>query len=112
MGICRRPSISLVHYQKTPPTSPTNPFDRWNSTKWVKDSEAEKQYYLAEARQKKSILLEEAKTQIEILKDSIEFDMSSLTAESELVAWRKYRLQLNQLDISTAPGIDWPKQPA
>ncbi|HDM8439502.1 TPA: tail fiber assembly protein [Yersinia enterocolitica] len=98
--------------RKHHPTSPTNPFDRWNSTKWVKDSEAEKQYYLAEARQKKSILLEEAKTQIEILKDSIEFDMSSLTAESELVAWRKYRLQLNQLDISAAPGIDWPKQPA
>ncbi|OVZ89868.1 tail assembly chaperone [Yersinia frederiksenii] len=92
--------------------APTSPFDRWNGTKWVKDSEAEKQYYLAEARQKKSILLEEANTQIEILKDSIEFDMSTPTAESELVTWRKYRVQLSQLDISAAPDIDWPKQPA
>ena len=91
--------------------APASPFDRWNGTKWVKDSEAEKQYYLAEARQKKSILLEEAKTQIEILKDSIEFDMSTPTAEAELVAWRKYRVQLNQLDISAAPDINWPKQP-
>ncbi|ATM96271.1 tail fiber assembly protein G [Yersinia frederiksenii] len=92
--------------------APSSSFDRWNGTKWVKDSEAEKQYYLAEARQKKSILLEEANTQIEILKDSIEFDMSTSTAETELVAWRKYRVQLNQLDISAAPDINWPKQPA
>ncbi|CNE08387.1 tail assembly chaperone [Yersinia kristensenii] len=92
--------------------APTSPFDRWNGTKWVKDSEAEKQYYLAEARQRKSILLDDANTQIEILKDSIEFDMSTPTAETELVAWRKYRVQLNQLDISAAPGIDWPKKPA
>ncbi|MGT3313993.1 tail fiber assembly protein, partial [Yersinia enterocolitica] len=77
--------------------APTSQFDRWNGTQWIKDTDAEKQYYLTEARQKKSILLEEAKTQIEILKDSIEFDIATPTAESELVAWRKYRVQLNQL---------------
>ncbi|MGT3295840.1 tail fiber assembly protein [Yersinia enterocolitica] len=37
--------------------------------------------------------------------------MATPTAESELVAWRKYRVQLNQLDISAAPDTNWPKQP-
>ncbi|ELI9229924.1 tail fiber assembly protein [Yersinia enterocolitica] len=97
--------------ENTTPLAPTSQFDRWNGTQWIKDTDAEKQYYLTEARQKKSILLEEAKTQIEILKDSIEFDIATPTAESELVAWRKYRVQLNQLDISAAPDIDWPEQP-
>lgn len=97
--------------ENTTPLAPTSQFDRWNGTQWIKDTDAEKQYYLSEARQKKSILLEEAKTQIEILKDSIEFDIATPTAESELVAWRKYRVQLNQLDISAAPDIDWPEQP-
>lgn len=97
--------------ENTTPLAPTSQFDRWNGTQWIKDTDAEKQYYLTEARQKKSILLEEAKTQIEILKDSIEFNIATPTAESELVAWRKYRVQLNQLDISAAPDIDWPEQP-
>ncbi|EPB4503215.1 tail fiber assembly protein [Yersinia enterocolitica] len=97
--------------ENTTPLAPTSQFDRWNGTQWIKDTDAEKQYYLTEARQKKSILLEEAKTQIEILKDSIEFDIATPTAESELVAWRKYRVQLNQLDISAAPDIDWPPMP-
>ncbi|ELI8201573.1 tail fiber assembly protein [Yersinia enterocolitica] len=97
--------------ENTTPLAPTSQFDRWNGTQWIKDTDAEKQYYLTEARQMKSILLEEAKTQIEILKDSIEFDIATPTAESELVAWRKYRVQLNQLDISAAPDIDWPEQP-
>lgn len=91
--------------------APASPFDRWDGKQWVKDDQEEEQYYLTEAQQKKKTLLNQANTQIDILNDSIELNMATTTTQSELLAWRKYRIQLDQLDISTAPDIDWPVTP-
>ncbi|HDL7647218.1 TPA: tail fiber assembly protein [Yersinia enterocolitica] len=91
--------------------APTSQFDCWDGSQWVKDEEAEKRHHLAEAEQKKQYLLSEASTKIQILHDSIELELATETTEAELLAWRKYRVQLNQLDISVAPDIDWPSMP-
>ncbi|HEI6739977.1 tail fiber assembly protein [Yersinia enterocolitica] len=90
---------------------PTSQFDRWDGSRWVKDEDAEKRYHLAEAEQKKRALLNEASAKIQTLQDSIELGLATETTEAELLAWRKYRVQLNQLDISAAPDIDWPPMP-
>ncbi|MGK4478693.1 tail fiber assembly protein [Yersinia enterocolitica] len=91
--------------------APTSQFDRWDGSQWVKDEEAEKRHYLAEAEQKKRTLLNEASTKIQILQDTIELGLATETTEAELLAWRKYRVQLNQLDISAAPDINWLSMP-
>ncbi|MDN0099797.1 tail fiber assembly protein [Yersinia enterocolitica] len=91
--------------------APTSQFDRWEGSRWVKDEEAEKRHHLAEAEQKKRALLNEASAKIQTLQDSIELGLATETTEAELLAWRKYRVQLNQLDISAAPDIDWPPMP-
>ncbi|EMW3574812.1 tail fiber assembly protein [Yersinia enterocolitica] len=91
--------------------APTSQFDRWDGSRWVKDEDAEKRYHLAEAEQKKRALLNEASAKIQTLQDSIELGLATETTEAELLAWRKYRVQLNQLDISAAPDIDWPPMP-
>ncbi|MGT3267846.1 tail fiber assembly protein [Yersinia enterocolitica] len=91
--------------------APTSQFDRWDGSQWVKNKSAEKKHHLAEAEQKKRALLNEASTKIQTLQDSIELELATETTEAELLAWRKYRVQLNQLDISVAPDIDWPSMP-
>ncbi|HEI6775473.1 tail fiber assembly protein [Yersinia enterocolitica] len=91
--------------------APNSSFDRWKGSRWVKDEEAEKRHHLAEAEQKKRVLLNEASTKIQILQDSIELGLATETTEAELLAWRKYRVLLDRVDISTAPNITWPAKP-
>ncbi|WP_258019055.1 tail fiber assembly protein [Yersinia kristensenii] len=91
--------------------APTSQFDRWDGSQWVKDENAEKKHHLAEAEQKKRYLLNEASTKIHILQDSIEFGLATEATKAELLAWRKYRVLLDRVDISTAPNITWPAKP-
>ncbi|AHK21532.1 tail fiber assembly protein [Yersinia enterocolitica] len=77
----------------------------------MKDENAEKKHHLAEAGQKKRGLLNEASDKIQILQDSIELGLVTETTKAELLAWRKYRVLIDQLDISNAPDINWPVTP-
>ncbi|EKN4770591.1 tail fiber assembly protein, partial [Yersinia enterocolitica] len=61
--------------------------------------------------QKKRALLNEASAKIQTLQDSIELGLGTETTESELLVWRKYRVLLDRVDISTAPNIEWPVSP-
>ncbi|EPA3167031.1 tail fiber assembly protein [Yersinia enterocolitica] len=91
--------------------APTSQFDRWDGSQWVKDENAEKKHHLAEAEQKKRALLNDASDKIQTLQDSIELGLDTETTESELLVWRKYRVLLDRVDISTAPNIEWPVSP-
>ncbi|MGG2141245.1 tail fiber assembly protein [Symbiopectobacterium sp. RP] len=37
--------------------------------------------------------------------------MATEAEKAQLVAWKKYRVLLKQVDISTAPAIEWPEAP-
>lgn len=45
------------------------------------------------------------------LQDAVDLDMATETEKSALLAWKKYRVLLNRVDISNAPDIDWPEPP-
>ncbi|EKN4770572.1 tail fiber assembly protein [Yersinia enterocolitica] len=91
--------------------APTSQFDCWDGSQWVKDENAEKKHHLAEAEQEKRHLLNEANTKIQILQDSIELGLGTESTEAKLLAWRRYRVLLDRLDISTAPNIMWLAKP-
>ncbi|MGT3198857.1 tail fiber assembly protein [Yersinia enterocolitica] len=91
--------------------APTSQFDCWDGSRWVKDENAEKKHHLAEAEQEKRHLLNEANTKIQILQDSIELGLGTESTEAKLLAWRRYRVLLDRLDISTAPNIMWLAKP-
>ena len=40
-------------------------------------------------------------------------DLDEATEEELLLLkeWKKYRVSLNRLDLSTAPDIEWPEKP-
>nr|CBX82212.1 putative tail fiber assembly protein homolog from lambdoid prophage DLP12 [Erwinia amylovora ATCC BAA-2158] len=80
--------------------------------KWVKDEETEKAALLSETEAKKTSLMQSANNQIAPLQDAVDLDMATDVEKQTLADWKKYRVLLNRVDISTAPNIDWPPEPA
>jgi len=65
----------------------------------------------ADAVQMKSQLLALAAEQIAPLQDAVDLDMAAATESAALLAWKKYRVLVNRVDVMLAPDIDWPEQP-
>ncbi|OZI14897.1 phage tail protein [Sodalis-like symbiont of Philaenus spumarius] len=65
-----------------------------------------------QATHKRDYLLEQGAKIIAPLQDAVDLDMATDTEKAALLAWKKYRVLLNRLDISSAPDIDWPNPPS
>uniref|UniRef100_A0A1A9VZ06 Bacteriophage P22 tailspike N-terminal domain-containing protein n=1 Tax=Glossina brevipalpis TaxID=37001 RepID=A0A1A9VZ06_9MUSC len=72
-------------------------------------------YTHAELEQKatweKDNLLDKAARVIAPLQDAVDLDMATGGEKAALLAWKKYRVLLNRVDITQAPDIDWPEPP-
>lgn len=66
---------------------------------------------VADAEQQKSALLTAANNTIAPLQDAVDLDIATDSEQSQLLAWKKYRVLLNRVDISVAPDIEWPTPP-
>lgn len=64
-----------------------------------------------QAQQKKDALIAQATKFIAPLQDAKELDIATDAEAAMLKAWMLYRIQLNRIDVSTAPDIDWPEVP-
>ncbi|HGJ5856472.1 tail fiber assembly protein [Arsenophonus nasoniae] len=66
-----------------------------------------------QARQKQTRLLQEAAREMAPLQDASDLDMTTDAEKASLLAWKKYRVLLNRVDISASldGDIDWPQQP-
>ncbi|MDE9455994.1 tail fiber assembly protein [Xenorhabdus bovienii] len=56
-------------------------------------------------------LIVQARENIASLQDAADLLIATVRERADLSAWKRYRLALYRLDISTAPDIDWPKLP-
>ncbi|ECE9969979.1 phage tail protein, partial [Salmonella enterica subsp. enterica serovar Glostrup] len=83
--------------------------EKWDGTKWVKDEEAEKAARLREAEETKKQLLQLATDKIAPLQDAVDLDEATDDEKARLLAWKKYRVQVNRVDSSNPV---WPEQPA
>lgn len=63
------------------------------------------------AEQKKNELMAEADKVIAPLQNAVELDMATADENELLLAWKKYRVLLNRVDITKAPDILWPDKP-
>lgn len=64
-----------------------------------------------QATHKRDYLLEQAVKIIAPLQDAVDLDMATDAEKASLLAWKKYRVLLNRVDIGTTPDIVWPKAP-
>ncbi|EIU8459523.1 tail fiber assembly protein [Salmonella enterica] len=91
--------------------SPDGEYQKWDGKAWVKDEEAEKAAQLRQAEETKNNLLKMATEKIAPLQDAVDLGEATDDEKARLLAWKKYRVQVNRVDTSTAPKIDWPKKP-
>jgi len=66
---------------------------------------------VAAAEQEKQYRLTVANNQIAPLQDAVDLDMATEQEEADLLAWKKYRIQVNRINTDTAPDINWPAKP-
>jgi len=67
---------------------------------------------IAQAESKKSSMMQVANDAIAPLQDAVDLDIATDEEKAQLVSWKKYRVQLNRVDTSTVPDIDWPPLPS
>ena len=63
------------------------------------------------ASEKKQTLMVMANAMIAPLQDAKDLDIASDEENAALVAWKKYRVLLNRVDVSTGADITWPEVP-
>ncbi|WP_320735090.1 tail fiber assembly protein [Enterobacter ludwigii] len=64
-----------------------------------------------QAKAQQSALMNAAGDAIAPLQDAVDLDEATEEELLLLKEWKKYRVSLNRLDLSTAPDIEWPEKP-
>ncbi|EAO8631451.1 tail fiber assembly protein [Salmonella enterica] len=87
--------------------SPDGEYQKWDGMAWVKDEAAEKAAQLRQAEETKSRLLQMASEKIAPLQDAVDLNEATDKEKASLLAWKKYRVQVNRVDtlIPTWPGM-------
>ncbi|TKI08674.1 tail fiber assembly protein [Martelella alba] len=88
-------------------SSPATPYDKWDGSKWVTDTDAQRAADIAVADTQKTALIASATEQISILQDAVNLEMATDAERAQLTALQSYRVLLNRVDTSTAPNIQW-----
>ncbi|WP_105574364.1 tail fiber assembly protein [Cronobacter sakazakii] len=68
--------------------------------------------HIAKAEATRQSLLAFAAQSIAPLQDAVELGIATDTEIMLLTSWKKYRVLLNRLDVSTAPEVSWPEVPS
>ncbi|HHT0302148.1 TPA: tail fiber assembly protein [Raoultella planticola] len=99
----------------TPENIPETFFTR--GTQWQFDGKGIVPYQLSadelreEAEEQKRALMARAATAIAPLEDAELLGEATAEEKSRLTAWRRYRVLLNRLEVSSEPDIEWPAMP-
>lgn len=78
---------------------------------WVNVPLPTKEELIADAEAKKQALITEVSSETEMLRTKLALKRIKPDEESLLIAWLDYLDELEVVDVSTAPDIDWPKFP-
>lgn len=90
---------------------PATPYDTWNGSEWVTDTEAQHAADVEAAEQQKAALLLEAQATISLWQTELQLGIISDEDKASLIAWMNYIKAVQAVDTSTAPDIGWPKRP-
>lgn len=77
--------------------------------KWVIDQTAFDAAQRARNKAQKSDLLAHATQQIGAYQDAVDLDMATADEAAALIAWKKYRVLLNRVNV--AGDVEWPVAP-
>ncbi|SLM63447.1 MULTISPECIES: tail fiber assembly protein [Dickeya] len=91
---------------------PQTECDVWQGEQWQTDTKAMQALQVNAASAQRSEYLARAQQQLVVLQDAVDLNIATEQETAALKAWKTYRVQLNRIDVSNAPDIDWPAMPA
>lgn len=106
-------SVSLPgdYPEGTTTLAPATPYDKWDGSKWVTDTEAQQAADVEVAERQKAALLLEAKATISLWQTELQLGIISDEDKASLIAWMNYIKAVQAVDTSKAPDITWPDKP-
>ncbi|WP_234105261.1 tail fiber assembly protein [Enterobacter kobei] len=97
--------------ESTTTLAPSTPYDTWNGSEWVTDTEAQHAADVEAAEQQKAALLLEAQATISLWQTELQLGIISDEDKASLIAWMNYIKAVQAVDTSKAPDITWPDKP-
>lgn len=97
--------------ENTTTLAPSTPYDTWNGSEWVTDTEAQHTAEVAAAERQKAALLVETQATISLWQTELQLGIISDEDKASLIAWMNYIKAVQAVDTSTAPDINWPEKP-
>ncbi|HBV2907627.1 tail fiber assembly protein [Citrobacter freundii] len=97
--------------ENTTELPPATPYDKWNGSAWVTDTEAQYKVYVETAEHKKAELLAKAQLTINLWQTELQLGIISDEDKVRLITWMNYIKAVQVVDTSTAPDITWPRKP-
>lgn len=97
--------------ENTTTLAPATPYDTWNGSEWVTDTEAQQAADVEAAEQQKAALLLEAQATISLWQTELQLGIISDEDKASLIDWMKYIKAVQAVDTSKAPDITWPDKP-
>ncbi|EDU9929508.1 TPA: tail fiber assembly protein [Salmonella enterica subsp. enterica serovar Saintpaul str. CFSAN004155] len=91
--------------------APATPYDKWDGSEWVTDTEAQHAADVEAAEQQKAALLLEAQATISLWQTELQLGIISDEDKASLIAWMNYIKVVQAVDTSKAPDITWPEKP-
>lgn len=75
------------------------------------EKELQEQLDIEASAEMKNALMAYSSNKIGVLTDAADLGLSTPEEAQELVMWKKYRILLNRVDISSSSSIQWPLSP-
>lgn len=91
--------------------APATPYDTWNGSEWVTDTEAQHATDVEAAEQQKAALLFEAQATISLWQTELQLGIISDNDKASLMLWLTYIKELQAVVADAAPNIKWPTPP-
>ncbi|MEN3257684.1 tail fiber assembly protein [Sodalis endosymbiont of Spalangia cameroni] len=102
---------TYAKYCRNPPKGKTRGADSQGCPAWVDAPPQTPEEARRSVEFMKQQLMGKATRATVPLQDAVDLDMATDAEKALLLAWKKYRVLLNRVDISTAPDIHWPTPP-
>ncbi|HDV8232637.1 tail fiber assembly protein [Enterobacter cloacae] len=97
--------------EDTTTLAPATPYDKWDGSKWVTDTEAQHAADVEAAEQQKTALLLEAQATISLWQTELQLGIISDDDKASLISWLSYIKALQTVDTDAASDINWPVSP-
>ena len=91
--------------------APATPYDTWNGSEWVTDTEEQHIADVEAAEQQKSAFLAEAQAAISLWQTELQLGIISDKDKASLILWLTYIKELQAVVPDAALGIKWPTPP-